>query len=137
MRDDVVLNKISQMLLMVSMATNKTIQLVVMYHDVWFVGTMEGQSYFCLCEFMYSLNSHNKQIQLFVSWCIHTSTFWGLCCIVCINIHKKELFVIAIWTPTGKTFPGNFTIIPSAKKWIFHAIFRLAFLSYVVNTFVL
>jgi hypothetical protein len=42
---------------------------------------------------------------------------------------KKELFVMAIRTPTGRTFPCNFTIIPSAKKWIFHAIYRLAFLS--------
>ena len=42
---------------------------------------------------------------------------------------KKELFVMAIRTPTGRTFPGNFTIIPSAKKWVFHAIYCLAFLS--------
>ncbi len=36
---------------------------------------------------------------------------------------------MAIRTPTGRTFPGNFTIIPSAKKWGFHAIYRLTFLS--------
>jgi hypothetical protein len=36
---------------------------------------------------------------------------------------------MAIRTPTGKTFPGNYTIIPSSKKWVFHSIFRLAFLS--------
>jgi hypothetical protein len=36
---------------------------------------------------------------------------------------------MAIRTPTGRTFPGNFTIIPSSKKWVFHAIFRQAFLS--------
>ena len=36
---------------------------------------------------------------------------------------------MAIITPTGTTFPGNYTIIPSSKKWIFHSIFRLAFLS--------
>jgi hypothetical protein len=36
---------------------------------------------------------------------------------------------MAIWTPTTKTFPGNFMIIPSSKKWFFHAIFHLAFLS--------
>jgi hypothetical protein len=36
---------------------------------------------------------------------------------------------MAVRTPSGKTFPGNFTIIPSAKKWVFHAIFRLAFTS--------
>ena len=35
---------------------------------------------------------------------------------------------MAVRTPSGKTFPGNFSIIPSAKKWVFHAIFRLAFL---------
>ena len=43
------------------------------------------------------------------------------------NKQKKELFVMAICTPMGKTFPGNYTIIPSSKKWVFHAIFRLAF----------
>ena len=36
---------------------------------------------------------------------------------------------MAIRTPIGKTFPGNYTIIPSSKKWVFHSIFRLAFLS--------
>ena len=35
---------------------------------------------------------------------------------------------MAVRTPCGKTFPGNFSIIPSSKKWVFHAIFRLAFL---------
>ncbi len=45
-----------------------------------------------------------------------------------VNWHKKELFVMAVRTPCGKTFPGNFTIIPSSKKWVFCAIFRLAFL---------
>jgi hypothetical protein len=36
---------------------------------------------------------------------------------------------MAIGTPTGKTFPGNYTIIPSSKKWVFRSIFHLAFLS--------
>jgi hypothetical protein len=36
---------------------------------------------------------------------------------------------MAIRTPTGKTFPGKYTIIPSSKKWVFHSIFCLAFLS--------
>ena len=35
---------------------------------------------------------------------------------------------MAVRTPAGQSFPGNFAIIPSAKKWVFHAIFRLAFL---------
>ncbi len=45
------------------------------------------------------------------------------------NNQKKELFLMAVCSPTGKTFPVNFTIIPSAKKWVFHAIYCLAFLS--------
>jgi hypothetical protein len=36
---------------------------------------------------------------------------------------------MAIRTPTRKRFPGNYTIIPSSQKWVFHSIFRLAFLS--------
>ena len=44
------------------------------------------------------------------------------------NRHRKELFVMAVRTPCGKTFPGNFSIIPSVKKWFFHAILHLAFL---------
>jgi hypothetical protein len=36
---------------------------------------------------------------------------------------------MAIRTPTGKTFPGSYTIIPSSKKWVFYSIFCLAFLS--------
>ncbi len=36
---------------------------------------------------------------------------------------------MAVRSTTGKTSPGNYTIIPSAKKWVFHAIYRLAFLS--------
>ena len=44
------------------------------------------------------------------------------------NRHCKELFVMAVRTPAGQTLPGNFAIIPSAKKWVFHAIFHLAFL---------
>ncbi len=37
--------------------------------------------------------------------------------------------MMAIRTPAGKTFPGNYTFIPSSKKWVFHSIFCLAFLS--------
>ncbi len=28
---------------------------------------------------------------------------------------------MAIRTPTGKTFPGNYTIIPFSKKWVLHS----------------
>jgi hypothetical protein len=36
---------------------------------------------------------------------------------------------MAIRTKTGKIFPGNYTIIPSSKKWVYHSIFRLAILT--------
>ncbi len=45
------------------------------------------------------------------------------------NNQKKELFVMAVHSPTRKSFPGNFTIIQSAKKWVFHAIYCLDFMS--------
>ena len=35
---------------------------------------------------------------------------------------------MAVRTPCGKKSPGNFLFIPSSKKWVFHAIFCLAFL---------
>jgi hypothetical protein len=34
---------------------------------------------------------------------------------------------MAIWTSSGNTMPGNLTIIPSEQKWVFHAIYQLAF----------
>jgi hypothetical protein len=36
---------------------------------------------------------------------------------------------MAIRTPTGRIISENFTVIPSSKKWVFHAIFRHAFLT--------
>jgi hypothetical protein len=42
LRDDYILNEKSQMLVMVSMATNEMIQLVTMYPDVWFMDTTAG-----------------------------------------------------------------------------------------------
>jgi hypothetical protein len=41
--------------------------------------------------------------------------FFYACLAGTIN-QKKEIFVMAVRSPTGKTFPGNYTIIPSAKK---------------------
>ncbi len=43
------------------------------------------------------------------------------------NQQKKQLFVMAVCTPSGTTLPGNLTIIPSEQKWVFHAIYQLAF----------
>ena len=44
------------------------------------------------------------------------------------NRQQRDLFMLAIRTPTGETFPGNITIIPSQKRWIFHCIYRYAFI---------
>jgi hypothetical protein len=43
LREDYILNKKSQMLVMISMATDEMIRLVVMYPDVWFVDTTAGR----------------------------------------------------------------------------------------------
>ncbi len=75
-----------------------------------------------------SITSSIIKMNSFIKW-IHLIL---RCCYISIlgtNIHKQELFVMAIRTPTGKTFQGNYTIIPSFKKWVLHSIFRMAFLS--------
>ena len=46
LRDDFILNEKSQMLVMVSMATDEMIWLVAMYPDVWFMDTTAGKSYY-------------------------------------------------------------------------------------------
>jgi hypothetical protein len=43
-REDFLMNEKSQMLVMLSMATDKMIQLVAMYPDVWFMDTTAGKS---------------------------------------------------------------------------------------------
>jgi hypothetical protein len=43
LRDDFILNEKSQMLVMVSMATDEMIRLVAMYPDVWFMDTTAGK----------------------------------------------------------------------------------------------
>jgi hypothetical protein len=44
MREDFLINDKSQMLVMLSMATDKMIHLVAMYPDVWFMDTTVGKS---------------------------------------------------------------------------------------------
>ncbi len=44
MSKDFLMNEKSQMLVMLSMATDKMIQLVAMYPDVWFMDTTAGKS---------------------------------------------------------------------------------------------
>ena len=45
------------------------------------------------------------------------------------NRQNRDLFMMAIRWPTGETFPGNLTVIPSGKRWIFHCIYQHAFLA--------
>ncbi len=49
MRDDFLLNEMSQMLVMISMATDGMIQLVAMYPDVWFMHTTAGKCVYFPC----------------------------------------------------------------------------------------
>ena len=44
-----------------------------------------------------------------------------------VNKQKSDLFMLAIRTPNGRTFPGNFTFIPSGKAWVFQCIYQYAF----------
>jgi hypothetical protein len=44
------------------------------------------------------------------------------------NSQWRDLSMLAIKTTTGKTFPGNLSIIPSWKWWIFHCIYLYAFI---------
>ncbi len=56
---------------------------------------------------------------------------FGLLFFVCFFLrHKlteKGTFVMAVCSASGDTLPGNLTIIPSAQKWVFHAIYQHAF----------
>jgi hypothetical protein len=49
MRDDFLLNERSQMLVMISMATDEMIRLVAMYPDVWFMDTIAGKYVYFPC----------------------------------------------------------------------------------------
>ncbi len=40
---------------------------------------------------------------------------------------------MAVWTSSGNTLLGNLIIIPSEQKWVFHAIYQLAFLELYFN----
>ena len=46
-----------------------------------------------------------------------------------VNKQKSDLFMLAIRTPSGRTFPGNFTFIPSGKAWVFQCIYQYAFMA--------
>jgi hypothetical protein len=43
------------------------------------------------------------------------------------NRQQRELFIAAVRSASGDTLAVNLTIIPSAQKWVFNAIYKLAF----------
>ena len=44
-----------------------------------------------------------------------------------VNKQKSDLlFMLAICNTSGRTFPGNFTFIPSGKAWVFQCIYQYA-----------
>ena len=45
------------------------------------------------------------------------------------NRQNRDLFIMATRTTISKTFPGNLTVIPSGKRWIFFIIFHIAYLA--------
>ncbi len=88
------------------------LQIILMQFIVWI---------HILYVFICNMNSQIIWIHLFV-WSLYFS-YTGT------TNQKKELFVMAVSTPTEKTFPSNFMIIPSAKKWVLHTINCLVFFS--------
>jgi hypothetical protein len=100
LRKDFLLNDKCKMLVLVSMATDGMIRLVSMYPEVWCIDTTAGEYEFILNMYLYFL------------WLTIHMHFYS----PGVNWHNKELFLIPVRTPCGKTFPGNFTIILSSKK---------------------
>ena len=45
------------------------------------------------------------------------------------NLQNRDLFMLAICKPTGETFPGNLTVIPSGKRWIFVCLYEIGFIA--------
>ena len=43
------------------------------------------------------------------------------------NRDRSEMFVVAVRSASGDTVPVNMSIIPSAQKWVFDTIYKLAF----------
>jgi hypothetical protein len=80
---------------------------------------------------------HDSTVLLLVSICtdamiklvaMHPEV-WFMDVTASVNKQKSDLFMLAIRTPSGRTFPGNFTFIPSGKAWVFHCIYQYAFTS--------
>lgn len=45
------------------------------------------------------------------------------------NKQKRDLYLMAIRTVSGRTFPGNLTVVPSGCRWVFMCLYKLAFVA--------
>jgi hypothetical protein len=103
----------TQMMVMLSIRTKEMNRYVSMFPEVWFINCTAD-------EFVHSvLQCFEYHSQICILYFVHL--FTGP------NHQKKQLFVMAVWTSSGNTLPGNLTIIPSEQKWVFHAMYQLAF----------
>jgi hypothetical protein len=118
LKNDFLLHNEIKMMLLVSITTNNMIRYVSMYPEVWFLDCTAGELGYanaCLSIWLYIFVINN--LVYFSLYTILSGT----------NQQKKELFVMAVRSASGDTLPGNLTIIPSAQKWVFHAIYQHAF----------
>ncbi len=112
LRKDFGLSNETNMVIMLSISTNDMNRYVAMYPEVWFIDCTAGMLFKSLCEIFI------MHIRIEISiWHALTGTDW----------QKKQLFVMAVHTPSGTTLPGNLTIVPSNQKWVFQAIYQLVF----------
>jgi hypothetical protein len=108
LKKDFGLNNETKMVVMLSISTHDMNRYVAKYPEVWFIDCTAGKFFQSV---WYNLYHTHSNLLPFIG------TNW----------QKKQLFVMAVRTPSGTTLPGNLTIIPSEQKWVFHAIYQLAF----------
>ena len=52
---------------------------------------------------------------------------WFCDCTSETNRQNRDFFLMAVRNPTGLTFPGNVTVIPSGQRWVFACLSKIAF----------
>jgi hypothetical protein len=110
-RNDFLFHSKTKMMLLISDTANDMIRFVSMYPKVWFLDCTAGE-----CE------NRNTFPTFYIQMC-HTNLYVSA---LSTNRQTKELFVMAVHSASGDTLPRNLTIIPSAQKWVFHAIYQYA-----------
>ena len=49
------------------------------------------------------------------------------------NRQNRDFFIMAIRLPTGETFPGNITVIPSGQRWVINTLAKSALVFFFGN----